>query len=148
MRHLNFPKTQPPYNPHEWTGVDPRYSHMLEVPTTAPIEVRAAQAQARRWHYLDNTPALQEHGLDPIGTILCVHGNPTWSYLWRTVLDAGVNSTAPWRVIAVDQLDMGYSERTHLDLEDERRSLEDRIADLSDFTRELGLDKTDKPAVS
>ena len=64
MRHLNFPKTQPPYNPHEWTGVDPRYSHMLEVPTTAPIEVRAAQAQARRWHYLDNTPALQEHGLD------------------------------------------------------------------------------------
>ncbi|MFC2576349.1 MAG: alpha/beta fold hydrolase, partial [Rothia dentocariosa] len=148
MRHLNFPKTQPPYNPHEWTGVDPRYSHMLEVPTTAPIEVRAAQAQARRWHYLDNTPALQEHGLDPIGTILCVHGNPTWSYLWRTVLDAGVNSTAPWRVIAVDQLDMGYSERTHLDLEDERRSLEDRIADLSDFTRELGLDKTDKPVVT
>ena len=148
MRHLNFPKTQPPYNPHEWTGVDPRYSHMLEVPTTAPIEVRAAQAQARRWHYLDNTPALQEHGLDPIGTILCVHGNPTWSYLWRTVLDAGVNSTAPWRVIAVDQLDMGYSERTHLDLEDERRSLEDRIADLGDFTRTLGLDKTDKPVVT
>ena len=148
MRHLNFPKTQPPYNPHEWTGVDPRYSHMLEVPTTAPIEARAAQAQARRWHYLDNTPALQEHGLDPIGTILCVHGNPTWSYLWRTVLDAGVNSTAPWRVIAVDQLDMGYSERTHLDLEDERRSLEDRIADLGDFTRKLGLDKTDKPVVT
>ena len=73
---------------------------------------------------------------------------PTWSYLWRTVLDAGVNSTAPWRVIAVDQLDMGYSERTHLDLEDERRSLEDRIADLGDFTRTLGLDKTDKPVVT
>ena len=52
---------------------------------------------------------LVEQGLEPIGTILCVHGNPTWSYLWRTVLDAGVNERAPWRVVAVDQIDMGYS---------------------------------------
>lgn len=148
MRHLNFPKTQPPYNPEEWAGVDPRYSHRLEVPTTAPIERRAKQAEARRWHYLDNLPVLTERGLEPIGTILCVHGNPTWSYLWRTVLDAGVNERAPWRVVAVDQIDMGYSERTHLDLEGERRSLEDRIADLGDFTKALGLDETDKPLVT
>ncbi len=148
MRHLNFPKTQPPYNPEEWAGVNPRYSHLLEVPTTAPIELRAQQAGARRWHYLDNLPVLVEQGLEPIGTILCVHGNPTWSYLWRTVLDAGVNERAPWRVVAVDQIDMGYSERTHLDLEGERRSLEDRIADLGDFTKALGLDETDKPVVT
>ena len=148
MRHLNFPKAQPPYNPEEWAGVNPRYSHLLEVPTTAPIEQRAQQAGARRWHYLDNLPVLVEQGLEPIGTILCVHGNPTWSYLWRTVLDAGVNERAPWRVVAVDQIDMGYSERTHLDLEGERRSLEDRIADLGDFTKALGLDETDKPVVT
>lgn len=148
MRHLNFPKTQPPYNPEEWAGVNPRYSHLLEVPTTAPIELRAQQAGARRWHYLDNLPVLVEQGLEPIGTILCVHGNPTWSYLWRTVLDAGVNERAPWRVVAVDQIDMGYSERTHLDLEGERRSLEDRIADLGDFTKALGMDETDKPVVT
>lgn len=148
MRHLNFPKTQPPYNPEEWAGVNPRYSHLLEVPTTSPIEARAKQAGARRWHYLDNLPLLTELGLEPIGTILCVHGNPTWSYLWRTVLDAGVNEHAPWRVIAVDQIDMGYSERTHLDLEGERRNLEDRIADLGDFTRTVGLDQTDKPVVT
>lgn len=148
MRHLNFPKAQPPYNPEEWAGVNPRYSHLLEVPTTAPIELRAQQAGARRWHYLDNLPVLVEQGLEPIGTILCVHGNPTWSYLWRTVLDAGVNERAPWRVVAVDQIDMGYSERTHLDLEGERRTLTDRIADLGDFTRALGLDETDKPVVT
>ena len=148
MRHLNFPKAQPPYNPEEWAGVNPRYSHLLEVPTSAPIEQRAQQAGARRWHYLDNLPVLVEQGLEPIGTILCVHGNPTWSYLWRTVLDAGVNERAPWRVVAVDQIDMGYSERTHLDLEGERRSLTDRIADLGDFTKALGLDKTDKPVVT
>lgn len=148
MRHLNFPKAQPPYNPEEWAGVNPRYSHLLEVPTSAPIEQRAQQAGARRWHYLDNLPVLVEQDLEPIGTILCVHGNPTWSYLWRTVLDAGVNERAPWRVVAVDQIDMGYSERTHLDLEGERRSLEDRIADLGDFTKALGLDETDKPVVT
>ena len=148
MRHLNFPKAQPPYNPEEWAGVNPRYSHLLEVPTTAPIEQRAQQAGARRWHYLDNLPVLVEQGLEPIGTILCVHGNPTWSYLWRTVLDAGVNERAPWRVVAVDQIDMGYSERTHLDLEGERRTLTDRIADLGDFTKALGLDETDKPVVT
>ena len=148
MRHLNFPKAQPPYNPEEWAGVNPRYSHLLEVPTSAPIEQRAQQAGARRWHYLDNLPVLVEQGLEPIGTILCVHGNPTWSYLWRTVLDAGVNERAPWRVVAVDQIDMGYSERTHLDLEGERRTLTDRIADLDDFTKALGLDETDKPLVT
>lgn len=148
MRHLNFPKAQPPYNPEEWAGVNPRYSHLLEVPTSAPIEQRAQQAGARRWHYLDNLPVLVDQGLEPIGTILCVHGNPTWSYLWRTVLDAGVNERAPWRVVAVDQIDMGYSERTHLDLEGERRSLTDRIADLGDFTKALGLDETDKPVVT
>ena len=148
MRHLNFPKTQPPYNPEEWAGVNPRYSHLLEVPTTAPIELRAQQAGARRWHYLDNLPVLVEQGLEPIGTILCVHGNPPWSYLGRTVLDAGVNERAPWRVVAVDQIDMGYSERTHLDLEGERRTLTDRIADLGDFTKALGLDETDKPVVT
>ena len=148
MRHLNFPKAQPPYNPEEWAGVNPRYSHLLEVPTSAPIEQRAQQAGARRWHYLDNLPVLVEQGLEPIGTILCVHGNPTWSYLWRTVLDAGVNERAPWRVVAVDQIDMGYSERTHLDLEGERRTLTDRIADLGDFTKALGLDETDKPLVT
>lgn len=148
MRHLNFPKAQPPYNPEEWAGVNPRYSHLLEVPTTAPIEQRAQQAGARRWHYLDNLPVLVEQGLEPIGTILCVHGNPTWSYLWRTVLDAGVNERTSWRVVAVDQIDMGYSERTHLDLEGERRTLTDRIADLGDFTKALGLDETDKPLVT
>ena len=37
MRHLNFPKAQPPYNPEEWAGVNPRYSHLLEVPTPLPL---------------------------------------------------------------------------------------------------------------
>ena len=40
--------------------------------------------------------------------MLCVHGNPTWSYLWRRFLAA---APPGWRVVAVDQLGMGWSER-------------------------------------
>ncbi len=43
------------------------------------------------------------------GTLLCVHGNPTWSYLWRGLLAA---APAGWRVVAPDHLGMGFSERT------------------------------------
>ena len=56
----------------------------------------------RTWHVLDNGVAPTE------GTLLCVHGNPTWSYLWRRFL---ASAEPGWRVVAVDQLGMGYSER-------------------------------------
>src|SRR4051812_16298032 len=78
----------------------------------------------RTWHLLDNG-ADAEHG-----TLLCVHGNPTWSYLWRRVI-----ATAPpgWRVVAVDQLGMGLSERT------DPRTLAQRVDDLANLTDELGI---------
>ncbi|WP_395405294.1 alpha/beta fold hydrolase [Arthrobacter sp. UC242_113] len=89
----------------------------------------------RRWHLLDNGPQLSSRGLTPAGTLLCVHGNPTWSYLWRSLLAAGSDPAHPWRVVAVDQLDMGFSERTGT-----FRRLADRINDLGDLTDALGLD--------
>ena len=64
-------------------------------------------------------------------TLLCVHGNPTWSYLWRALV---AQAPADVRVIAVDQLDMGYSERTGT-----VRRLVDRVDDLALLTDELGL---------
>ena len=57
----------------------------------------------RTWHVLDNGV------VDPTVTLLCVHGNPTWSYLWRKVL---ARAGAGVRVVAVDQLEMGFSERS------------------------------------
>ena len=62
----------------------------------------------RTWHVLDNSPG---RGPSRRARLLCVHGNPTWSYLWRTLLAAEADPQA-WRVVAVDQLDMGFSERT------------------------------------
>ena len=98
---------------------------------------------SREWHYLDTGDELarvaQERGADIAGTILAVHGNPTWSYLWRRLasvsLRAAEQGGPAWRVVAVDQLDMGFSARTGT-----TRTLPQRVTDLADFTDELGLD--------
>ncbi|MHA7278661.1 alpha/beta fold hydrolase [Arthrobacter sp. MDT2-2] len=109
-------------------GVDPSWSTYIDVPSSSAAD---ALGTSHRWHYLDN--GLGRDGTGSVqGTLLCVHGNPTWSYLWRTYLAAGLE--AGWRVIAVDQLDMGYSERTGV-----FRRLEHRITDLEDFVAAVGL---------
>lgn len=115
-----------------WPGVDPRWPRTLNVPSTSGVD---APGTEHRWHFLDNGPELAERGLTPVGTLLCVHGNPTWSYLWRSLLAAGVQESQPWRVVAVDQLDMGFSERTGT-----FRRLADRINDLGDLTSALNID--------
>ncbi|WP_369138431.1 alpha/beta fold hydrolase [Modestobacter versicolor] len=103
--------------PADLPGLDPAWSR--HVPVTD------ATGTTHDWHLLDNGVP------DPVGTLLCVHGNPTWSYLWRRLLDA---APAGWRVVAVDQLGMGFSERL-----DAPRSLAERVADLGDLTAALGL---------
>lgn len=116
----------------DWPGVDAGWSREIDVPSTAGVD---APGTVRRWHLLDNGEELTRRGLAPAGTLLCVHGNPTWSYLWRSLLAAGSDPAHPWRVVAVDQLDMGYSERTGT-----FRRLADRIQDLGDLTDALALD--------
>ncbi len=84
-----------------------------------------AEGVLRTWHVLDN-------GVVPrAGTLLCLHGNPTWAYLWRRFL---ASADPGWRVVAVDQLGMGYSERPRWP-----RSLAGRIDDLDTITSELGI---------
>jgi acyl-CoA synthetase (AMP-forming)/AMP-acid ligase II/alpha-beta hydrolase superfamily lysophospholipase len=82
-------------------------------------------ARGRTWHYLDTATD------DPRLTLLCVHGNPTWSYLWRGLLAAAPRDI---RVLAVDQLQMGWSERIP-----GIRRLAARIDDLVDLTDALDL---------
>ncbi len=106
----------------EQHGVDPRLHRMLEA--------RDHTGEKRRWHLLDSGPWLAERGINPRGTLLAVHGNPTSSYLFRSL----VREDIPWRLIAVDQLEMGWSERTGV-----RRRYQDRITDLSMLTDALSL---------
>jgi acyl-coenzyme A synthetase/AMP-(fatty) acid ligase/pimeloyl-ACP methyl ester carboxylesterase len=103
-------------------GVDPRVSRF--------VDARDHTGHVRRWHLLDSTPLLQDRGITPRGTILAVHGNPTFSFLFRSLVAAPID----WRVIAVDQLEMGWSERTGT-----TRRLQDRITDLSLLTDTLSL---------
>lgn len=89
------------------------------------VKASNSDGEDREWHILDNQVA------DPTVTLLCVHGNPTWSYLWRDLLASAPDDV---RVIAVDQLDMGFSERTG-----RVRRMAQRISDLSSLTDELNL---------
>jgi len=86
-----------------------------------------ADGVERIWHVLDTAP----DGPPAIGTLLCVHGNPTWSYLWRRLADA---APPGWRVLAVDQLSMGWSERLPTP-----RTLAQRVDDLGRLTAALGV---------
>ncbi|WP_091493259.1 alpha/beta fold hydrolase [Microbacterium pygmaeum] len=115
----------------ELPGLDARCSRTRRVPESGSDAVH-------EWHFLDTADELDRLGVSPVGTILAVHGNPTWSYLWRDVVSASLRAAeagAPaWRVIAVDQLDMGFSTRTG-----SARPLARRVADLDDFTSALAL---------
>ncbi|WP_246536255.1 alpha/beta fold hydrolase [Rathayibacter toxicus] len=109
-------------------GLDPTWSRLVDAPDASGVQ--------RRWHLLDTAESL---GVTPVGTILCVHGNPTWSYLWRglasATLDAARRGEPAWRVVAVDQLEMGFSERAG-----ELHPLAERVRELSYLTDVLGLE--------
>lgn len=63
---------------------------------------------AHGWmHYVDHGPTTSPDA--EAETIVCVHGNPTWSFLWRHVL---ARYSATHRVIAVDHLGCGLSQRS------------------------------------
>ncbi|MEM9463756.1 MAG: alpha/beta fold hydrolase [Actinomycetota bacterium] len=98
-------------------GWDTRWSRFVDAPDHTGVD--------RRWHLLDTGPE------DARLTVLAVHGNPTWSYTWRHLAAAVPDDV---RVIAPDQLEMGYSERTG-----RFRRLGDRVEDLVGLTGALGL---------
>jgi acyl-CoA synthetase (AMP-forming)/AMP-acid ligase II/pimeloyl-ACP methyl ester carboxylesterase len=126
--------------PADLPGMDPDFSRLVAAPVgeTAGEPGDVAGPVTRTWHLLDNGARLAELGAEPVGTILCVHGNPTWSYLWRSLVSRATEDAASgapaWRVIAVDQLDMGFSERTGV-----MRPLAQRVRDLASLTDALEL---------
>ncbi|MDO5634443.1 MAG: alpha/beta fold hydrolase [Micrococcus sp.] len=129
-------------------GWDPQWSRLMTIASTAD-----PSGLERTLHVGDTGPALAALGVAPVGTILAVHGNPTYSYLWRSImratLEAAQAGLAAWRVVAPDQLDMGYSERLeHPELPraatmgtrgDTYRSLTARIDDMDALVDALHL---------
>jgi olefin beta-lactone synthetase len=104
--------------------IDPAWSRIVSVPShdSSP----ESGGRPNEWHVLEHGPSV-----GPLGTVVCVHGNPTWSFYWRSVLrELG----GRYRVIAPDQLGMGYSARTS------PRRYAQRVQDLDDLLHALGVD--------
>ncbi len=100
-------------------GLDPAWSHIVDVPSH--------DGGTYQWHVLDRAAGPGEGGV----TVVCLHGNPTWSFLWSRLLD----ELAPaHRVIAPDQLSMGYSQRIGA------RSYRDRVRDIDDLLLAMDVD--------
>ena len=100
-------------------GLDPSWSRS--------IDVASHTGGTHCWHVLD-TGAPDGRADAPV--VLCVHGNPTWGYAWASFLRR-LHPT--YRVVAIDQLGMGYSERTG------SRRYADRVRDLDDVIVALQL---------
>lgn len=98
-------------------GLQPEWSRHLDVPSH--------DGATHRWHVLDR-PAAGAGG----ATVVCLHGNPTWSFLWSRLLQ----ELAPQhRVIAPDHLSMGYSERVGA------RPYRDRVRDIDDLLQAMDV---------
>ena len=67
-------------------------------------------------HYVDDLPGYEgvrihyvDEGVAHHGTALCLHGNPTWSYLYRRMIQ--VFAEAGLRVVAPDLIGFGRSDK-------------------------------------
>lgn len=95
-------------------GLDPSWSRFVDV---------TGATGSHRWHLLDR-PA-QGAPPDPV-TVVCLHGNPTWSYLWSRLLR---ELDPTYRVVAPDHLGMGWSD--HVGARPYRQRVDD-VLDLLD----------------
>src|SRR5262245_37734679 len=64
-----------------------------------PFESHVLSLDGHRYHYVDEGQG---------EVLLLVHGNPTWSFYWRNLIQA---FRARYRVIAVDHVGCGLSDK-------------------------------------
>lgn len=67
-----------------------------------PLESDASATSPPRMHYID-----EGQGQGP-QTVVCVHGNPTWSFYYRSIV---TQQSSRVRVIAVDHIGCGLSDK-------------------------------------
>jgi acyl-CoA synthetase (AMP-forming)/AMP-acid ligase II/pimeloyl-ACP methyl ester carboxylesterase len=108
---------RPPVADFATFGIDPSWSRTVNVPSH--------DGATHQWHLLDRPGTNQDA---PV--VLCLHGNPTWSFLWSRLLNE-LNSD--FRVIAPDHLSMGFSEQVST------RTYRDRVSDINDLVNALNI---------
>ena len=79
-------------------------SQRAEFQDEYPFESRWIEINGHVMHYVDE-------GTGPV--LLMVHGNPTWSFAWRNLVK---QLSGQYRVIAVDHLGCGFSQKPQQDV--------------------------------
>ncbi len=97
----------------------------MAITKTYPFESKYYTVDGHKLHYVDQ-------GTGPV--IVLVHGNPTWSYYFRNVIQLLVPTH---RVIAVDHLGCGLSDKP----QDYQYTLENHINNLSKLLNHLEIQK-------
>lgn len=92
-----------------------------------PFDSHWQQIEGFRLHYVDEGPRDANRP-----TLVLVHGNPTWAFYYRELIAAW---SAEYRVIAVDHLGCGLSEKPA----NGPYRLADRVRQLAAFIRSLSL---------
>lgn len=95
---------------------------------TWPYEPKWLNTDGVRLHYVDEGPREGE-------TIVMLHGNPTWAYLYRHFI--GTLVEAGYRAVAHDELGFGRSDKPENEAE---YSLARHVAHFGALMDELGLD--------
>jgi haloalkane dehalogenase len=107
----------PPHKNADWRALYPFTSHWADVPSG-------------RMHFVDEGPvAAPSDAIAP--TLLFVHGNPTWSFHWRRLIQS---LRGGYRCVAVDHIGCGLSEKPNRYLE-----LQDHIDNLVALVESLQL---------
>ena len=105
----------------DWRALYPFESHWVDLP-------------GGRMHFVDEGPGKAlKNGAHPaeVSTLLFVHGNPTWSFHWRRLIEA---LRGQYRCVAPDHVGCGLSEKPARYL-----TLQDHIANLSALVEQLDL---------
>ncbi|MES0882950.1 haloalkane dehalogenase [Roseibium sp. SCP14] len=92
-----------------------------------PFKANYIDVGGLRMHYVDE-------GQDNSGVIFLLHGQPSWSYLYRHMIPVLVR--AGYRVIAPDLIGFGKSDKPVADSEISYRA---QVAWMCSFVRELGI---------
>jgi len=90
-----------------------------------PFESHYLTVEGGRIHYVDEGQG---------EVLLCVHGNPTWSFAWRNVVRQFRDR---YRVIALDHLGCGFSSKP----QSWPYRLENHVANLQALIAHLGLER-------